>query len=528
MKTFLSLYESTGSVDSAVTPLSAYRNDFSTDIFISYAREDMKRVEPIVRELEKHGWSVFWDPEIPPGETWRGYIKKKLDESRCVLVAWSRLSVTSEWVIAEADEAKKRGILVPVLLDAVEPPFGFSHIHAANLSCWKNDSNSRAFKELVNAVTLKISSSSPSFMNSILGETSVPIPKTAPVIVPSTSMLEALRVMVQNWISVVASIRTWQPKSRQTAIAIVLVMVFIFAVLSYRYLRVTGPSSPSVPETVQPVNASPARPGNFVLIRGGEFTMGSPANESGHESDETQHQVKVSDFYLCKYAVTLAEFKKFIEDSGYQTDAEKDGGSYSWDGISWVKNAGVDWRYGVSGSVRPQSEENHPVLHVSWNDAVAYCKWISKKTGDAFRLPTEAEWEYACRAGTTTPFHTGDNLTTGQANYNGNYPYTNNQKGVYRENTVKVDEFAPNAWGLYHMHGNVWEWCGDRYGDKYYDECKAEGVVENPVGPETGSLRVLRGGGWSFNARSCRSAFRIDVAPDYRSNYAGFRLAFVP
>jgi len=151
-----------------------------------------------------------------------------------------------------------------------------------------------------------------------------------------------------------------------------------------------------------------------------------------------------------------------------------------------------------------------------------------EKTGEPFRLPTEAEWEYACRAGTTTPFSTGENLTTGQANYNGNYPYKNNQKGVYRENTVAVGSFAPNAWGLYTMHGNVWEWCGDWYGGKYYEECKAKGIVENPAGPGTGSHRVLRGGRWGSDAGRCRSAYRGSGTPDYRNAYVGFRLVFVP
>ena len=217
--------------------------------------------------------------------------------------------------------------------------------------------------------------------------------------------------------------------------------------------------------------------GKFVQIRGGEFTMGSPAGEAGHQKDETQHQVKVSDFYMSKYELTVREFRKFIEDSGYKTDAEKGDGSYVWEGKEWKKQAGINWRHGVSGSVRPQSEENHPVVHVSWNDAVAYCEWLSKTTGNRYRLPTEEEWEYACRAGTTTPFNTGSNLTTEQANYSGNYPYNNNAKGQYRQNTVPVESFAPNAWGLYNMHGNVWEWT-----DSLYDK--------------SGSLRVIRGGSW--------------------------------
>ena len=172
--------------------------------------------------------------------------------------------------------------------------------------------------------------------------------------------------------------------------------------------------------------------------------------------------------------------------------------------------------------------DHYPVVGVSWDDAVAYGEWLSKKTGRKFRLPTEAEWEYACRAGEKTPFNTGENLTTDQANYDGNYPYNGNAKGEYRQKTVAVESFEPNKWGLYNMHGNVWEWCSDWFGGKYYDECKASGTVTNPAGPSTGSDRVLRGGGWGSNAGRCRSATRDWSSPGLRSDLVGFRLVFVP
>jgi formylglycine-generating enzyme required for sulfatase activity len=276
------------------------------------------------------------------------------------------------------------------------------------------------------------------------------------------------------------------------------------------------------------VGASEMLGGKFVHIPAGEFTMGSPADEVGHQSDETQHQVKVSDFYMGKYEVSVVEFRQFIEDSGYRTDAEKGDGSYVWDGSNYTKRAGVNWRYGVSGSVRLPSEENHPVIHVSWNDAVAYCKWMTKETGKTCRLPSEAEREYACRAGSRTPFNTGANLTTDQANYAGNYPYNNNAKGEYRQTTVSVDSFPPNAWGLYNMHGNVYEWCSDWYGGTYYDKCKANGTVTNPAGPVTGSRRVIRGGSWDFSAEYCRSAYRLNNTPVNRDSNVGFRLVFLP
>ena len=201
-------------------------------------------------------------------------------------------------------------------------------------------------------------------------------------------------------------------------------------------------------------------PANYILIRGGEYTMGSPADEAdrddyrlfGVKANENRHQVIVSDFFMGKYAVTVAEFRKFFEATGYRSDAEKGGFSVIFLNSKVEDCHGVNWRHGVTGIERPEAEENHPVVHVSWNDALAYCRWMTEKSEKLFRLPTEAEWEYACRAGSLTAFNTGDNLTTAEANYNGNYPWNNNEKGCFLGNTVAVDSFSPNAWGLHNMH----------------------------------------------------------------------------
>ena len=275
------------------------------------------------------------------------------------------------------------------------------------------------------------------------------------------------------------------------------------------------------------LQAASAPSPNFVLIRGGEFIMGSPANEVGRQNDENQHRVKLGDFYMSKYPVTVAEFRKFIEATNFRTDAEKQGGSAIVSNSKVEYKTGVNWRHGVSGLLRPQSEDNHPVLHVSWNDAVVYSQWMSKITGKRFRLPTEAEREYASRAGSRTPFNTGDNITPAQANYDGNYSY-NNQKGEYRANTVPVNALPPNAWGLYNMHGNVFEWCSDLYGAAYYDECNAAGIVTSPSGPAIGARRVLRGGAWNDVAQHCRSAYRNHFTPDSRGSNVSFRLVLVP
>ncbi len=281
-------------------------------------------------------------------------------------------------------------------------------------------------------------------------------------------------------------------------------------------------------------------PSNFVLIDGGTFTMGSPESEPERGSGEKQHQVRVSSFYISKYEVSVAEFKEFIDATGYKTDADKrtnNYGSYVYKNGSWNQQDGVNWRCGVDGNVRPASENNHPVIHISWNDCVAYCNWKSERDGltkcytingsdvtcdftaNGYRLPTEAEWEYAARAGSTTPFSTGNNLTTSQANYDGNYPYNGNSNGKYREKTVSVSSFSPNNWGLYNVHGNVWEWCWDWYGDD-----SINGLQTNPIGATTGQRRLLRGGSWFNSARSCCSANRLNFTPTSRNFNVGFRL----
>jgi formylglycine-generating enzyme required for sulfatase activity len=221
----------------------------------------------------------------------------------------------------------------------------------------------------------------------------------------------------------------------------------------------------------------------WVEIPAGTFTMGSPAGEVGRGLDETQHQVTLSAFKMSKHAVTFEQYDRFCDATGRTKPDDK------------------GWGRG-----------DRPVINISWHDAVAFAEWMG------CRLPTEAEWEYACRAGTETPFNTGENITTSQANYDGNYPYNGNAKGEDRQQTVPVGQFAPNAWGLYNMHGNVWEWCGDWYGDYSTD------VQTNPKGASSGSERVCRGGSWNLYALFCRSAYRHSRSPDYRNDYVGFRV----
>lgn len=250
----------------------------------------------------------------------------------------------------------------------------------------------------------------------------------------------------------------------------------------------------------------------FVLVKGGTFQMGSPDSESWRSADETLHPVTVSDFYMGQYEVTQEEYTQLMGDNPSSF-----------------------------------SGENLPAENMSWQDAIRYCNARSEAEGltpaytiegpavtwdrsaDGYRLPTEAEWEYACRAGTTTPFNTETSISAEEANYYGHYPYMiednyfsqsslDTKPGEYRQTTVAVGSFSPNAFGLYDMHGNVGEWVWDYYGE--YEI----GNQTDPAGPPTGTHKVYRGGGWNDFAKNMRSAYRAALAEDKGSFNIGIRL----
>jgi formylglycine-generating enzyme required for sulfatase activity len=234
----------------------------------------------------------------------------------------------------------------------------------------------------------------------------------------------------------------------------------------------------------------------LVAIPGGKFQMGSPDDEERRDDDEIpQHWVTVKPFLLGKYAVTQAQ----------------------WQAVAALPPVNID----LDSDPAVFKGANRPVERVNWHEAVEFCARLSQKTGREYRLPSEAEWEYACRAGTTTPFHFGPTLTTNLANYNGNYVYGSGPKGVYREQTTDVGSFPPNAFGIYDMHGNVWEWCLDHWHDNYKG-APTDGSAWIEGGDS--NRRLLRGGSWDSNPRSCRSANRNRDNPDYRFNDIGFRI----
>jgi formylglycine-generating enzyme required for sulfatase activity len=181
----------------------------------------------------------------------------------------------------------------------------------------------------------------------------------------------------------------------------------------------------------------------------------------------------------------------------------------------------AQWK-AVMGSNPSHFKGRHlPVESVSWDGCREFCSKLSEREGTAYRLPTQAEWEYACRAGATTPFYFGETIGTDQVNYDGDHPYGQGKKGEFRQKTTPVGTFPPNAWGLYDMHDNVFDWCSDWCGE--YPSAESDNT--DPQGVSTGLTRVMRGGGWSAYARRCRSADRGRSGPDDRFSCLGIRLA---
>ncbi|HNE27899.1 MAG TPA: SUMF1/EgtB/PvdO family nonheme iron enzyme [Saprospiraceae bacterium] len=262
----------------------------------------------------------------------------------------------------------------------------------------------------------------------------------------------------------------------------------------------------------------------MVLIKGGTFQMGS---NKGASNEKPVHTVTVSDFYLSSKEVTVAEFSDFVEATGYKTDAEKVGYSYRWGEND--KKQGANWRCDGQGNILPLSEYNHPVVHVSWNDAVAYCNWMSKKTGLNYRLPTEAEWEYAAGNGAQhTRFSWGNeeplkkrvgNIADDDAKtIVTGLPAPNGYSDGYVM-TSPVGTYEPNTLGLYDMTGNVWEWCNDWFGSY-----TAQAQV-NPVPKRSSEDRVVRGGAWHCAPEYATVTARGSVGPSYSVAVIGFRTA---
>ena len=249
-------------------------------------------------------------------------------------------------------------------------------------------------------------------------------------------------------------------------------------------------------------------------IPAGRFTMGSPPDEPERHKDEgPQHKVELRDFFLSRTPISQAQW---LVVAGWQPLPGEE---------PWLRELHPDPVSKLNDAERFLGHKR-PVVNVSWEEAMEFCRRLSLRTGKHYTLPSEAQWEYACRAKTITPFHFGETISPELANYNGNYTYGDGQKGGYREQTTDAGSFPANAWGLHDMHGNVWEWCADHWHSNY-NKAPADGSPWiNDKSNDSG--RLLRGGSWSFDPGYCRSAYRGINRPVDQLNDVGFRVCCLP
>ena len=585
-----------------------------SDIFLSYVREDLERARTLAEALGAEGWSVWWDRRAHAGSRIHKIIGRQLTDARCVIVLWSERSVESDWVIDEANEAKKHEKYIPASLDRTEPPLGFRGILVRDLSLWPGGEPDANVHLLVADIEAMIGPPAPKVEEArkkaeeetARTEAEAKARRKAE---EEEARREAEAEAKRRAVDEEARKRTEEKRKAKAAAAqkkaeeetrrkaeeeelrkkteeeakrkseeqeerrktevkrkaeeekreadeeaarkqveaklkaeaeeaerpaevqqkpetpepppgakkwIAVAAVLILVVSGIGVYQALKPASTSTRTPVQPLQttatAGPSPGQTFrdcdvcpemVVVPAGSFTMGSTAaqrrtavalgetEEWLEDEGPVPYTVRIAaPFAVGKYEVTFAEWDACVADGGcdgYRPNAE-----------GW----GRVWQ---------------PVINVSWNDAQSYVKWLSQKTGKAYRLLTEAEWEYAARAGTTTLFWWGDGIGRNNANCNG---CGSKWDG---EQTAPIGSFRANDFGLYDVHGNVWEWVADCYEEDAY---KIHKDYPSMVGDLRDSCRrVLRGGSWFIGPWNLRSANRFRDFTEFRNNFLGFRVA---
>jgi formylglycine-generating enzyme required for sulfatase activity len=520
-----------------------------SDIFLSYKSEDRQRAKIIAEALEQHGYSVWWDRIIPPGKTFDEVIEQELEVAKCVIVLWSKESVKSDWVKNEAREGARRHILIPVLIDEVKIPFEFKHIQAANLVDFQGMLPNPEFDLLLISIAdivgqppaqkLKIKESSINELKAQKRRNEESLQKEK----EERERLkreeeqreieearkreqeaqervrrqkekeeqerlrreeaerkererqrarqeeERLRIQKEEQERIAREREEFSVGERGTSYKKFFAIALVLGVLVLGYWGLapkplTAPIIMTLPPDIEK-NFTNSIGMEFVLIPAGEFDMGSPSNEADRNDDEGPvHRVKISNaFYMGKYEVTQNQWREVMGTSP-----------------SYFKG------------------DNLPVENVSWNDVQEFVKKLNEKEGtNKYRLPSEAEWEYAVRAGTTTRYSFGDDKSM---LYDYAWYYGNSGDITGMGNTHEVGQKKPNPWGLYDMHGNVLEWVQDSWHSDYNGAPTDGSAWESG----NGSDRVSRGNWMGAWTDCCRSAARSGYDPGATYYGLGFRL----
>jgi formylglycine-generating enzyme required for sulfatase activity len=470
------------------------------DIFVSYTRADQEIVGRIVALLEAQGWSVWWDTRIAGGERWDATIEREINAARCVVVVWTPRSINQEWVHLEAHHGRSRGILVPILVDIDKAPFAFSLIQAREITGWDGATKTAAVVHVLNDVQHKLGDTSPR-------ASSQPQPPTSPTlqIQPEAERewrahdLEncddpgLLRAYAAKWDT---ADRLWSYKAQQRA-----------AGLEAAQQRWQAEGCVKVDAKI--IHGAPGgwfKPGagriewfkdheqgpEMVVVPAGEFIMGS--NE--RERERPQHKVTIkAPFAVGRYAVTIAEANA--------------AGLRPWTEAATLSVTTLAGSQPLGLGLRREKEEGGWPWNCSWDEAKAYASWLSQKTRREYRLLSEAEWEYCCRAGTTTKYFFGDTLEQAQ--------FVERGWGAAKESPRL--RLGANAWGLYDTNDGIGELCEDSWHGNY-ESAPQDGSVWR--GGDA-SYRVLRGC-FLATTKISRSALRYRIQSNH-SSLVGFRLS---
>jgi formylglycine-generating enzyme required for sulfatase activity len=470
-----------------------------SDIFISYKREEQAAARKLADALEQEGLSVWWDPKLRVGEHFDDVIEKALIEAKCVIVIWSAISVQSRYVRDEATYALDRDKLVPVAIENVTLPFRFKGVQTLSLLGWDGSRDFAEFRRLVDDISAILRSSREKEVG----------------LKPEQPNRRSIDQKAPN---------TWQSHyAIATAVGAVLIIIGgIFwwskwqtePVESKRSVKETTEAAGQTKadgqnETVkQPplAKAQPQKPVSLtgkvvrdrlkngelgpemVVVPAGSFHMGDL--QGGDQYALPIRTVKIQKpFAIGRYEVTFAEYDQFATAAGH-------------------------WLPRDSGWGR----DRRPVINILWRDAIEYAKWLSEQTGRRYRLPSEAEWEYAARGGRETAYWWGKQLLKAMANCNGCGSQWDNKQ------TSPVGSFKPNPFGLYDTSGNVWEWIEDCWHDNY-NRAPADASAWTEASGGDCKQRVLRGGSWGHVPENMRSSVRFRYIAGFRLNTIGFRLA---
>jgi len=500
----------------------------------------------IAEALERDGFGVWWDPDIPPGESFSQVIDQQLKNAKCIIAVWSQSSVKSNWVQEEADDGMMRNTLIPVMIDEIELPRGFKRLQTADLRDWRGNTKDPNWQLIVTQVRKLVSTqdadSAAEVQATARDERVAPVARTPQASSPKSggfpvgfALLGAALIAIagagfyffagpgagkNDTVAGVSEPAAPNAESNGAGIAAKPAAVRD-DVLTDIAANETAPAAPPPVETAaaeseiietdeeeaaEDAVAAAIEPGAIfrdcehcpevmAIAVGDTFSFGAPDDEYGRDDAETpQVSVTIAQPYaIGVYEVTYDEWNACLADGGC--------GAYEPPDMGW-------------------GQGRRPIVNISIEDVKSYLAWVSGKAGETYRLPSEAEWEFAARAGTTSAFYSGDGITTNQANFNGQYPYKNGTAGGFRSKTLAVGAFSANAFGLYDMHGNVWEWTQDCWRASHR-EAPTDGSA---VGGAC-SDQVLKGGAWNAGAWRLRSGHRKKGGKTVRDFDTGFRVA---